>query len=396
MQSALANENAALTRFRSDAAKAESALLRAREQFSATQTRLKRLRDDLVASGGVQELNTCEKALKLAQELVVTASAKANEKGTKLAGATDLTRQLSDRLSRTRAALEEARGRLARERQRLVSLDQQLSSRANDLSLKPDSDSLMTDLLERSTQIAAREKEFSDVVRAIEAVLSVEQFQSAALQIADLRSNELTIQREIDQIARAQKRFSQLAAAVETRSRLEAARAADQLQDAIQECFRSLYPHRHLDRVKVSEGELLLFDADLPDAVQPHLYTSTGQLNVLAISVFIAANLRQRMSLLRFILLDEPVQNLADVHFLAFIALIKRVALSRQIILSTADANVAELFRRQMVSSIWARQPGRYVHYEWLSFDSKRGPEVNILQTSLQPLHPRRERIATK
>jgi exonuclease SbcC len=108
--------------------------------------------------------------------------------------------------------------------------------------------------------------------------------------------------------------------------------------------------------------------------VEPYLYASTGQLNVLALALFVAASLRQRVSRLGFMMLDEPVQNLDDIHFLAFIALVKRVALTRQVIFSTADGNIAELFRRQMKSV--AAVDGQYVQYEWRSFDPKSGPDI--------------------
>jgi hypothetical protein len=76
--------------------------------------------------------------------------------------------------------------------------------------------------------------------------------------------------------------------------------------------------------------------------------------------------------------LDEPVQHLDDLHFLGFVSLLKRVGLSRQVVMSTADANVAEIITRQMESS-WAELSTDFTRYDWHSFDPKAGPSVETL-----------------
>jgi hypothetical protein len=56
---------------------------------------------------------------------------------------------------------------------------------------------------------------------------------------------------------------------------------------------------------------------------------------------------------------------------------LKRVGLSRQVVLSTADANVAEIITRQMQSS-WAELPTDFIRYDWHSFDPESGPKVDM------------------
>jgi hypothetical protein len=75
--------------------------------------------------------------------------------------------------------------------------------------------------------------------------------------------------------------------------------------------------------------------------------------------------------------LDEPVQHLDDLHFLGFVSLLKRVGLARQVVMSTADANVAEIITRQMQSS-WAENPSDFTRYDWHSFDPRTGPNVSV------------------
>jgi len=83
------------------------------------------------------------------------------------------------------------------------------------------------------------------------------------------------------------------------------------------------------------------------------------------------------VSKLSFILLDEPIQTLDDVHFLGLLGLIKRIAFSSQVIFSTADRNIAELTQRQMRGLRGIRQ---YVGYEWRNFDPQEGPEVVVVE----------------
>lgn len=118
-------------------------------------------------------------------------------------------------------------------------------------------------------------------------------------------------------------------------------------------------------------------DKRLSKGVEPTVYLSTGQANVLALSIFIGIALRQRLLKLDVVCMDEPVQHLDDLHFLGFVSLLKRVALSRQVILSTADANVAEIITRQFHSS-WVELPTDFIRYDWKSFDPDAGPQISM------------------
>lgn len=127
--------------------------------------------------------------------------------------------------------------------------------------------------------------------------------------------------------------------------------------------------------IEEGKGRFALTDSHLERDVQPELYTSTGQLNVLALAVFLGIASAQAIATLGVVLLDEPVQNLDDIHFLALTTLLKRVALTSQVVISTADRNVAELIHRQMESS-WFRGNQDYVHHRWRGFSPSHGPEI--------------------
>jgi hypothetical protein len=193
-------------------------------------------------------------------------------------------------------------------------------------------------------------------------------------------------QLSLEQLLQAHTRFTQIADALQKTAESEAADALRHQRQAIQECFDAMYPHGHLNVVVVGDeplGEVLVTDDRLDRGVEPTTYLSTGQTNVLALSIFMGIALRQRLLKIGLVCLDEPVQHLDDLHFLGFVSLLKRVGLSRQVVLSTADANVAEIITRQMQSS-WAEMPTDFIRYDWHSFDPETGPRVVMRSNAKQ------------
>jgi len=191
-------------------------------------------------------------------------------------------------------------------------------------------------------------------------------------------------QHSLDQLLHASTRFMQIAEELQKTAESEAADALRLQRHAIQECFTAIYPHGHLNEVVVGDeplGTVLVTDKRLVGGVEPTMYLSTGQANVLGLSIFIGIALRQRLLRIGVVCLDEPVQHLDDLHFLGFVGLLKRVCLSRQIVLSTADANAAEIITRQMRSS-WAELPADFIRYDWHSFDPETGPKVASLTSA--------------
>ena len=205
---------------------------------------------------------------------------------------------------------------------------------------------------------------------------------SKALRVqTDAIEHEVTAsQKGLDQLLHASARFAKITDGLEKAAESEAADALRHQRQAIQECFAAIYPHGHLNQVVVGDeplGDVLVTDDRLSAGVQPSTYLSTGQANVLGLAMFMGIALRQRLLRIGVVCLDEPVQHLDDLHFLGFVSLLKRVGLSRQVVLSTADANVAEIITRQMHSS-WAELPTDFIRYDWHSFDPETGPHFAV------------------
>jgi hypothetical protein len=196
-------------------------------------------------------------------------------------------------------------------------------------------------------------------------------------QLDAMTQAEDALKAEMEEVARAEQRFAAIALAVRQKSREEAAIAWNLHRAAVRQCYETVYPHKHLDRIDLDldSGLVMLTDHLLDNYVRPDIYASTGQMNVVALAAFLGIALKQRISTLELVMLDEPVQNLDDIHFLAFMTLIKRIALTTQVIVSTADSNIAELFLRQMKSG-WPTATSNFVRYEWQTFDPRTGPTI--------------------
>ncbi|NEX54798.1 SMC family ATPase, partial [Lactococcus lactis] len=72
---------------------------------------------------------------------------------------------------------------------------------------------------------------------------------------------------------------------------------------------------------------------------------SSGQLNVLAISIFIAKNISQSNSLIDFIAIDDPIQNMDDINQFSMIDILSQ--LKKQVIFTTHDAKYVNLFLKK-------------------------------------------------
>lgn len=72
---------------------------------------------------------------------------------------------------------------------------------------------------------------------------------------------------------------------------------------------------------------------------------SSGQLNVLAIAIFIAKNISQNSTVIDFIGIDDPIQNMDDINQFSMIDVLSQ--LKKQLIFTTHDAKYVNLFLKK-------------------------------------------------
>lgn len=105
--------------------------------------------------------------------------------------------------------------------------------------------------------------------------------------------------------------------------------------------------------------------------MNPNLTFSSAQLNVLAISVFLAIHRKQVWSTLDTLFMDDPIQNMDDLNILSYIDLIRKICKQKQIIVSTHDDNIFHLMRRKL----YPMGGDKLISYYYKGFGSD-GPEI--------------------
>lgn len=139
----------------------------------------------------------------------------------------------------------------------------------------------------------------------------------------------------------------------------------------ISHIFLNLHSPREFSELRLNgEGELI---AVRRGEEIPIYRMSTGQKTAVALSVFLKMNLNAQDAP-NFIMLDEPVANIDDMNVLAMLDFLREIAFKtdRQIFFTTANYNVAKLFRRKFS----CMGEG----FQELSFDRREGMKTRILR----------------
>ena len=129
------------------------------------------------------------------------------------------------------------------------------------------------------------------------------------------------------------------------------------LEPLLQRIYATADPHpefrvvRLLSRMRQGRGRVL---AEVEDSLHGHRsdapgeFLSSSQMNVLAISVFLALNLGIPTLPLKVAILDDPLQSLDDLNLLGLIDLLKRMREMRQLMIATHDSRFASLLERKL------------------------------------------------
>ena len=111
----------------------------------------------------------------------------------------------------------------------------------------------------------------------------------------------------------------------------------------------------------------------------PQLILSEGQLNVVALSYFIAFALTAGDKALPFVILDDPLQSLDDMNVLGFSDFCRHLRDSRQVIVTTHDRRFGNLLERKLRPRRPAQSSTR-LHFE--SWD-REGPKLTYERFNL-------------
>ncbi|MBV6734539.1 AAA family ATPase [Priestia megaterium] len=168
-------------------------------------------------------------------------------------------------------------------------------------------------------------------------------------QINELKVKRETLENEIERIEKVMHSLSEYTKDIFGQFGDNAKDYLNQYNSPIQKYFRYLNPLPTRSLVKF-EGEdeklwvKVIFDEKNADTQKTSAKNilSSGQLNVLAISIFLAMNESQRIHDLDFIAIDDPIQNMDDINQFSICDVLGSI--DKQVIFSTHDFEFVKLF----------------------------------------------------
>jgi DNA repair exonuclease SbcCD ATPase subunit len=160
------------------------------------------------------------------------------------------------------------------------------------------------------------------------------------------------------------------------------------LEPAFAEVYDRLAPHPSFTHLRMvhetyygkGRSAPRIFDPVRGIEANPNLVCSEGQLNIVALSYFLALNLETEQGGLPFAILDDPLQAMDVINVLGFCDVARALRERRQLILTTHDRRFAALLERKLTP----RQEGqRTLHLEFSAWD-RSGPHIEVGRPALE------------
>ena len=152
-------------------------------------------------------------------------------------------------------------------------------------------------------------------------------------------------------------------------------------QQIINDIYKKIDPHPDFKTIKLEPQ----FDGIKPklfikavndenkDEIDPVLYLSSAQVNILSLSIFLAKALQNKDVMINTIFMDDPIQYLDSINVLSFIDLLRSITtdkqLDRQVVISTHDENFFNLLKKKF-------NP-QYYNSKFIKFESYGKLEAN-------------------
>lgn len=228
----------------------------------------------------------------------------------------------------------------------------------------PDHNAGLPILQQELETLAARRDQISRTIEAgrqFEAAASLEASRARQGRIAAELTALLAAFAEKEEDVEARKQTNEVATrlleAVKTDAENFVAERLSQLRPLLNQFYAAIDPHPTFRSVEIATRQFggkhrltpLLRDDELQVAVaDPGETLSTSQANALAVSLFLAFNLGFAPTHMRALVLDDPLQNLDDVHLLGLVDLLRKLLPFRQMIVTTHDHAFAALLARKL------------------------------------------------
>jgi exonuclease SbcC len=140
-------------------------------------------------------------------------------------------------------------------------------------------------------------------------------------------------------------------------------------KEAINNIYGKIEPHPKLTAIDFKPDitdkvpKLQIMAKSDQEELNPNLFFSTGQINVLSLSIFLAKACELGSQKISTIFMDDPVQNLSDINVLSFIDLLRTLIKEedKQIVISTHDEKFFNLVRNKLSDQYF---PTKFIELE--------------------------------
>ena len=307
-----------------------------------------------------------------------------------LAGARDAVAALEAQLGAEAEAAALVRARIVR-RAQLADQLEELRDRAREtatasnvvMPLVDEAASLSAEVLESTVAGLGRlQRVLGPLLRSVRDRAVQARVPRLEQQLEEAQQHQQAEERKLEALARREKDAKGLADAA-TEAGLDVTQdALEAIEPYFGEVFRRLAAHPTFSELGLEHdvyyGKARTW-ARLRDPVRgvdanPQLVCSEGQLNVVAMSYFVAFVLAAGSKSLPFVILDDPFQSLDDGNVLGFADLCRHLRDGRQLIATTHDRRFANLLGRKLKPR---RPEQRSIHINFASWDEE-GPNLEV------------------
>ncbi len=223
--------------------------------------------------------------------------------------------------------------------------------------------------------------ELRELYRALAAVEADPAIAEAISRLENLEMRRGSLRDRAEELARRHQRAEALQKAATTAAVEITREGLAALEPAFAEVYDRLAPHPSFTELRMrhdiyyGKGRTTprIMDPVRGIEANPTLVCSEGQLNIIALSYFLALNLESDQGILPFAILDDPLQAMDVINVLGFADVARSLSARRQVVVTTHDRRFAALLERKL----GPREPGRHMwHLAFSSWD-REGPRVD-------------------
>lgn len=246
--------------------------------------------------------------------------------------------------------------------------------------------------------LEAVSQELREVYRELMQVEADPAVAAASTDLERLTAQEATLRQRVEALAQRHQSGEHLQKAATAASVEITGEALRAVEPAFAEVYDRLAPHPSFTELKMAHDVYYARGRTTPRVVDPvrgieanpNLVCSEGQLNVIALSYFLALNLETERGGLPFAVLDDPLQSMDVINVLGFADVVRALRRRRQVVVTTHDRRFASLLERKLEP----REQGiTTLHLKFSAWD-RLGPRIEVSEDELQHAPPLLESAA--